>query len=254
MTAGGEVRKEGLLLRKLKWLFLAAAMAGLFLALRALDLGARLQELVETVRGLGPAGVLVYALIYVAATVAMLPASPLTLAAGFVWGPLLGTAIVSPASVAGATAAFLVGRKLARARVERALRGNRLFAAVDAAIGGNGFKVVALLRLSPLFPFNLLNYALSLSRVRTRDYVLGSLVGMIPGTFLYVYLGSLVSSVAEIAGGRTPTDWRKQALFAAGLVATAVVTALVTRLARAELRRHVPGAAAAPAPPTEVPT
>jgi uncharacterized membrane protein YdjX (TVP38/TMEM64 family) len=107
---------------------------------------------------------------------------------------------------------------------------------VDAAVAGQGFKVVLLLRLSPLFPFNLLNYALGLTRVRPRDYMLASLLGMLPGTVLYVYLGSLVTSVAQLTRGQRPeAGLSGQLLFWGGLAATVLVTVYVTRLARRAL-------------------
>ncbi|MFT4604400.1 MAG: putative membrane protein YdjX (TVP38/TMEM64 family) [Rhodothermales bacterium] len=197
--------------------------------------------LVEWITGAGVVGVALYAVAYVVAALFMLPGSILGLAAGFAWGPVIGVLIVSPVSVVAATAAFLMGRFVARDWIAGKVKDTPRFAAIDSAVANDGFRVVVLLRLSPLFPFNLLNYALGLSPVRLRDYVLGSFLGMLPGTFLYVYVGSLVTSVSALMGGRRPVvgGW-EQVLYWGGLVATVVVSVLITRMARRALRQYVP--------------
>lgn len=202
----------------------------------ALDLSQAALDLVSYCRAAGSAGVLVYGLGYVASTVLLLPGSVLTLGAGFAWGPVLGVAIVSPVSVLAATAAFLLGRTLLRARVERRLGQDQRVAAMDRAIGESGLKLVLLLRLSPILPFNLLNYALSLTRVRLRDYVIGSALGMFPATVLFVYLGSLVTSGTELLSGRRPAGAAGTALQVGGLLATLALVVVVSRMARAALR------------------
>ena len=175
--------------------------------------------------------------VYVLACVLLVPGSILTLGAGALFGLLVGAVTVSLAATAGAAAAFLVGRYLARDWIAGKVAGNARFAAVDEAVGREGFKIVLLTRLSPVFPFNLLNYAYALTRVSLRDYVLGSWLGMIPGTIMYVYVGTLFGDVAALAGGlqgreRTPAEW---ALLVAGLVVTVAVTVYVTRVARRAL-------------------
>jgi len=176
------------------------------------------------VAGLGPAGVIAFVLIYILACVLMLPGSVLTLGAGAVFGVVKGSVIVSMASTLGATAAFLVGRYLARDRVARRIEGNERFRAIDEAVGREGWKIVGLTRLSPVFPFNLLNYAYGITKVSLRDYFLASWIGMLPGTVMYVYLGSLAGSLATLGrqgAGRTPAQW---ALYGLGLLATVTVT------------------------------
>lgn len=196
-------------------------------------------DLVEWIRGAGAVGVVAYALAYVLATLFFLPGSVLTLGAGFAYGPVWGTLLASPVSVAAATLAFLLGRTVARAWIARRMSGHAGFSAIDAAIGEQGFKIVFLMRLSPLVPFNVLNYALGLTRVRLRDYVLASLLGMFPGTVLYVYLGSLVTSASQLlSGGRRAGGWT-QALYWGGLAATLVATIVLTRLARTALARQL---------------
>jgi uncharacterized membrane protein YdjX (TVP38/TMEM64 family) len=191
---------------------------------------------VEWVRGAGGTGAAVYVALYVTAAVLLLPGSVLTLAAGFLYGPLWGTLLVSPASVLAATLAFLLGRTTARGWVARKVEGNARFAAIDRAVGSQGLRIVLLLRLSPVLPFNLLNYALGLTRVRTRDYVLGSFIGMLPGTVLYVYLGSLVTSVSELLSpDRTRAGAFGSVLYWGGLVATVAAAVAVTVAARKAL-------------------
>lgn len=208
-----------------------------------LPLGAGLVALVDWMHEAGPAGMAAYALVYVLATVLMLPGSILTLGAGFSYGPLLGTALVSPISVLSATVAFVLSRTVARRWIARRISANPRFAAIDEAVAQGAFRMVLLLRLSPVMPFSLLNYALGLTRISLKQYVLASFLGMLPGTFLYVYLGSLVTNTTELlAAGRSPrTPWA-QAFYWGGLLATLAVTALVTRLARRALREHIPSA------------
>ena len=178
---------------------------------------------------------------YVVSTVAMLPGSVLTLAAGFAYGPLWGVAVASPASVAGATAAFLLGRTLLRGWAERRIRASTQARAIDSAVEREGFKLVLLLRLSPLIPFDVLNYVLSLSRIRLGTYVLASFVGMLPGTVLYVYLGSLAATAAEIRSPGTDGGPARIVLYIGGLVATVAGVVVATRAARRALASELPG-------------
>ncbi len=217
-----------------------ARAAGLLAALAVLLLlgrlaGGAIPRFADWVDGLGALGPAVFIAGYAAAVVAFAPASLLTLAAGALFGVLEGTAYVFLAASLGACLAFLVARHAARAWVERRIAGDRRFAAIDRAIGQQGRRIVFLLRLSPAFPFNLLNYALGLTRVRFADYAVAC-VGMLPGTLAYVYAGSLLGDVAAAAGGAAPERGpAQQAFFAAGLAATIAVTVVVTRIARRAL-------------------
>lgn len=150
-----------------------------------------------------------------------LPGSILTLGAGFAYGVGLGTAVVWVGANLGATLAFVFGRTLARGWVAARVEGNPRFAAIDRAVGREGLKIVLHARLSPIFPFNLLNYVFGLTQVSLRDYVLGSLVGMLPGTILYVYLGSLITNLSALTAGRTSAGATQQIFYFAGLGATA---------------------------------
>lgn len=208
-----------------------ALILALILAARQLPLAESLNRAFHWIAGLGPWGPVLFVALYVAATVCLLPASVLTLGAGAVFGVVWGSVYVSCGATLGATAAFLVGRHVARDAVARRLAAYGHFAALDRAVAGEGWKIVGLTRLSPVFPFSLLNYAFGLTQVRLRDYVLASWLGMMPGTVMYVYVGSL----AQAAAGertRTPAEWT---LYGLGLLATVGVTVLVTRLARRSL-------------------
>jgi uncharacterized membrane protein YdjX (TVP38/TMEM64 family) len=196
------------------------------------------------VQGLGAWGAAVFVLGYVLATVAFVPGSLLTLGAGAIFGLGQGVILVLLGATLGASSAFLVSRYLARTAVERRLAGNPRFATIDRAVGAEGRKIVFLLRLSPIFPFNLLNYALGLTRVRFADFVIAS-VGMIPGTVLYVYYGKVLGDVASLAGGaRIEKDTGYYVLLALGLAATIAVTTVLTRIAARALsaRELEPGA------------
>jgi uncharacterized membrane protein YdjX (TVP38/TMEM64 family)/rhodanese-related sulfurtransferase len=164
-----------------------AALAGLiYLGGR---LGAYVPRFAEWVDSLGPIGPVAFIAGYALGVVAFVPGSVLTLAAGAIFGVLEGTVYVFVAATLGAIGAFLACRYLARRAVERRLQGNQRFAAIDRAVGAEGRKIVFLLRLSPVFPFNLLNYALGLTRIRFAHYVLATLVCMAPGAAAYAWLG-----------------------------------------------------------------
>lgn len=198
--------------------------------------GAYLPQFAQWVNGLGVWGPLVFVVGYVVAAVAFVPGSLLTLAAGAIWGIFPGVPYVFVAAVLGASAAFLVARYVARTAIERRLAGNARFTAIDRAVGAQGRRLVFLLRLSPVFPFNVLNYALGLTSVRFVDFVAAS-VGMLPGTFLYVYYGKLAGDLAALAGGAgVEKGTGYYLILIVGLVATVVVTTLVTRTARTALR------------------
>lgn len=183
----------------------------------------------------GTLGYLVFVGVYVSATVFFIPGSILTLGAGFVFGVVTGTIVVSVASTLGAFAAFLVGRYLARGWVAGKTEHNPRFRAIDEAVGREGWKIVLLTRLSPIFPFNLLNYAYGLTGVTASAYFLASWIGMLPGTVMYVYFGSLAANLATLgqaSGDRGAAQW---ILYGVGLVATVAVTIFVTRLAKRAL-------------------
>ena len=209
--------------------------------------GAYVPAFAERVDALGAWGPIVFCAGYVVATVAFVPGSLLTLAAGAIFGLVNGTLYVLVGATLGSSAAFLVARYGARKVVERRLAGNAHFQAIDRAIGTDGRRIAFLLRLSPVVPFNVLNYALGLTTIRFVDFVVAS-IGMLPGTLLYVYYGKLAGDVAALAGGATaPRGAGYYVLLALGLAATVVVTTIVTRIAKRAL------AAASDGPPAVTP-
>lgn len=212
-----------------KWVFAAAAVAGVIFLFAKYDVRWLLREALDVIAGLGPWGPVLFILVYVVAAVFFVPGSALTLGAGALFGVMWGSIYVSVGATLGATAAFLVGRYVARDWVGRKIEGNAKFAAIDRAVADEGWKIVGLTRLSPVFPFTLLNYAFGLTRVKLRDYVLASWIGMMPGTVMYVYIGSLARAAGE---KKSPAEW---ALYGVGLVATIFVTVFVTRIARRAL-------------------
>jgi uncharacterized membrane protein YdjX (TVP38/TMEM64 family) len=186
---------------------------------------------------LGPAGWVLYALVYALCCVAFVPASILTLGAGALYGLGTGTAIVLCGATLGATLSFLLAKSVLRKRVEKMTAGNPKFAALDKAIAREGAKIVFLVRLSPVFPFTYINYAFGLTGVRTAPYVLASFVGMIPGTFAYVYLGAAARAAAS-----GQMDATKKALQIGGAVAALAAAIFVARVASKAIRSAGVGA------------
>lgn len=190
----------------------------------------------EAVRDAGLAGQVGFVALYALATIALVPASWLTLGAGAVWGPWVGIALVWPGAVIGATGAFALGRTALRETVAARVAARPRLAAVEQALGRRGATLALLLRLSPVVPFGVLNYALGMTPLTLGRFVLSTAVGILPGTFLYVYLGSTVPDLAALAEGRAPDGgWATTALTAFGLIATAAVTVWITRIARRAL-------------------
>lgn len=205
-------------------------------------------QLVAWMRDAGAVGVLGYAVVYMGAAVLLLPGSALTAAAGLVYGPWHGLVLVSPVSVAAAVVAFVLGRTTARGWIRKRTDTDPRFRAIDRAIGRHGLKLVILLRLSPLFPFSVMNYALGLTSVSLRHYVVGSFVGMLPGTFLYVYIGSLVGDLTALSQHQAGAETAQQVVSLLGLLATITVTVYVTRLARRALAEELRESDGATAP------
>jgi uncharacterized membrane protein YdjX (TVP38/TMEM64 family) len=218
-------------------LLLGAVVAGLWL----LPVKSYLISTLEWTKGLGMWGPVFVILFYIIACVLFLPGSVITLGAGFLFGVPMGLASCWIGATLGACAAFLVGRTVARDWVVGKVRGYPKFAAVDAAVGREGFKITALLRLSPVFPFNFLNYALGLTKVSFKDYALATALGILPGGLMYVYFGSAARSLADVAAGNVERGRADQVFFWFGLGATILVAALVTRVARKSLREAEAG-------------
>lgn len=214
-----------------KWILIAVFAAIVLILVRTLPSEELQASFKDWIAGLGVWGPIAFVLIYIFATVCLIPGSLVTLAGGAVFGLSLGFALVSVASTTGAALAFLIARYVARAKVAEMAEANAKFAAVDEAISEGGWKIVALLRLSPAIPFNWQNYLYGLTRIRFWPYVLTSWIAMMPGTFMYVYLGT-VAGAASTGEEKSLWQW---GLLIVGLLATIVVTGYITRLARQKL-------------------
>lgn len=233
-TVGAGTTKAGFAIRAAAVVLLVAA-----LLLFGGRVAGYLPEFSAWVDGLGVWGPIVFVLGYTVATVAFIPGSLLTLAGGAIFGLAEGTALVFVGASLGATAAFLASRYLVRGAIEKRVAAEPRFAAIDRAVGREGFKIVLLLRLTPIVPFILLNYALGLTRVSLGDYV-RAFIGMLPATLLYVYYGKVIGDVAEIAAGvGDDRGWGDHALLGVGLIATIAATTIIVRIARRALREEV---------------
>lgn len=212
------------------------ALAALLAAVLLLPVKEWTVGALEWIEALGPVGPAVFMGVYALFTVLFLPGFILTVGAGAVFGLGWGFVAVSIGSTVGACLAFLLGRFLARDAIASKVAGNARFAAIDKAVGRQGWKIVFLTRLSPVFPFNLINYAYGLTKIRFWHFALASWIGMMPGTLLYVYIGSLTSDVALAAAGEGPDagagGW---VLNIVGLLATIAVTVYITRIAKRAL-------------------
>jgi uncharacterized membrane protein YdjX (TVP38/TMEM64 family) len=221
-------------------IFLATCLvAGLLVAARYFQLQQLLSTALIWVKTLGYLAPIAFIGIYNLATVLLIPGSILTIGGGAIFGVLWGSIYVLIAATLGATIAFLIGRYLSRKWVIRQLEKYPKFKTIESAVSKEGLKIVFLTRLSPLFPFNLLNYAFGITGVSIGDYILGS-IGMIPGTVLYVYIGSLIGDITLINTGSPPTNpilqWTIRSI---GLVATIGVTIYITRIAKQALEVQI---------------
>jgi uncharacterized membrane protein YdjX (TVP38/TMEM64 family) len=216
---------------------MAAFVVALILAYTLLPLDVWMKAVALELRELGWLGVPVYALSFVLWCLFGLPAALFSIGAGVTWGVLWGTLIAVPAATLTATTAFLVGRYLFRGKFRDWLMHRPRLTAIDRAITNRGPILVLLLRFSPVFPFPILNYVLGLTHIPTSGFFLATLIGMVPITFMWTYVGSVG---AELAGldGEVPGEvgTAKIVLGVFGVVVTAFVTLWVGRAARAALR------------------
>ncbi|XP_043719879.1 TVP38/TMEM64 family membrane protein slr0305 [Telopea speciosissima] len=197
------------------------------------QLNAILTQLSGFIEGYGTAGYALFVAVYAGLEVLAIPAIPLTMSAGLLFGTVTGTIIVSISGTVAATVAFLIARYFARERILKLVEGNKKFLAIDKAIGENGFRVVTLLRLSPLLPFSLGNYLYGLTSVKLVPYVLGSWLGMLPGTWAYVSAGAFGRAIIqEESDVGLPRGNNQLLTLGLGLLVTAVAAAYVTKLAK----------------------
>ncbi|HEY5991868.1 MAG TPA: TVP38/TMEM64 family protein [Candidatus Udaeobacter sp.] len=218
---------------------LIVMVIALLLAMRFLPVQHWLRNFNNWVGQMGVAGIFVFIIVYAVATVLLAPGSVLTIGAGFVFGLWKGFLAVSVGATLGASLAFLVARFIARDKVEAIARRNEKFRKIDNAIGKQGAKLIFLLRLSPVIPFNLSNYFYGLTGVKFWPYVLASWSGMMPGTFLYVYIGTAGRAAVSAAAGAEAVrhGWQYWTFISVGLAATVIVTIWVTKIARDALKK-----------------
>lgn len=188
-------------------------------------------------KNLGHWGPLVLAVAYIPLTVLAVPASILTLGGGYLFGLTVGFIADSIGSTAGATAAFLVGKTIGRSYVVSKLKDYPQFQAVAIAVQRSGFKIVLLLRLVPLLPFNMLNYLLSVTPVSIGEYILASWIGMMPITFAFVYVGTTIKDLSDVTHGWNEISTARWILLTIGSVASVVLMVLVTKVARKSLNK-----------------
>lgn len=215
---------------KEKWFWGCLIVIGIILCQVQFDLIQTIPKLIQWIESLGIIGMSLFVLVYILACILLIPGSPLTVGAGAVFGFWKGLILVSVGSTLGAAAAFLISRYLARGFIERKLNKSHKFSAMDMAITREGWKIIFLARLSPIIPFFLLNYALGLTKIRLHTYIISSWAGMIPGTVLYTYIGSLGKTI--LTAKRSPIDW---VYLGIGLIATVSVTVLISRIAKKSL-------------------
>lgn len=215
---------------KEKWFWGCLIVIGIIICQVQFDLIQTIPKLIQYIESLGIIGMSLFVLVYILACILLIPGSPLTVGAGAVFGFWKGLILVSIGSTLGAAAAFLISRYLTREFIERKLNKSHKFSAMDMAITREGWKIIFLARLSPIIPFFLLNYALGLTKIRLHTYIISSWAGMIPGTVLYTYIGSLGKTI--LTAKRSPIDW---VYLGIGLIATVSVTVLISRIAKKSL-------------------
>lgn len=226
---------------RIKWLAALVILAALFLLARALPIQTGVERLERWVAGMGMLGPIVFGAIYVAAALLFVPGAALTIAAGAVFGLVGWILTVSVASTASAALAFLAARYLLRSRIEELARRQPRFGAIDSAIGDGGWKIIAMLRLVPLFPFSAGNYLFGLTSARFWPYVAASWLFMLPGTFMFVYIGYLgVTSLEAASSADASVGVGRIALLVVGLLALVGATVYLTRLAKRRLQQVTP--------------
>jgi uncharacterized membrane protein YdjX (TVP38/TMEM64 family) len=212
------------------FVLLAAVLVAVAIGWFALPVRHWVEAFGAWIGALGVRGIVLFTLVYVVAVVLLAPAELLSIAAGFLFGAW-GFPVVVVAATVGAALAFLVSRYAVRTRLRRLLREKPRYAAIDRAVAEEGWKIVALLRLNPLVPFNLQNYFFGATDVGFLPYALATFFGIMPGAAFYIYLGTL-GREAQSGGGGGAGRW---VFLGAGLVFTALLLFLVIRRANAKL-------------------
>lgn len=225
----------------IKIILVISFIAAIFIVTKNNNFQEGLHAVLIGVKTLGWLAPVVYIVIYNPATLLFIPGSILTMTGGFLFGVFWGSVYVLIGAMLGAILAFLVGRYLSRDWVSQQMENYPKFEAIDEAVKKEGWKIVLLTRLSPLFPFNLLNYAFGVTQVSLRDYVLGSL-GIIPATVAYVYFGSLATNLTTVSMANQSltreTQLLQWLLQGVGVLSTIAVTFYTAYLANKALKKH----------------
>ena len=226
-----------------KLVIFGALVVGLIVLSQVFDVRGMLAQAMDAVKDMGWIGYVVFAAMYVVATIFFWAPTILTLGAGAAYGVVTGTLLVSVSSMLGASAAFLIGRYFARGLIAGRVEGNPKFRAIEEAVAAQGWKIVGLTRLSPVFPFSLLNYMYGLTPVSFRGYFFTSWIGMLPGTVMHVYLGKAGEQLVTLGSEGYDKSTGERILFVVGLLVTVAVTVFVTWIARKALAEAVPAKA-----------
>nr|VDD43342.1 unnamed protein product [Brassica oleracea] len=240
--SGGDAAVKGTILAGVLLIGTVGGFAGVGYVYRD-QINTFLTQFSTFIEGYGPAGYALFIAVYAGLEASFfilssflilaIPALPLTMSAGLLFGSLVGTIIVSVSGTMAASVAFLIARYFARERILKLVEGNKKFLAIDKAIGENGFRVVTLLRLSPLLPFSLGNYLYGLTSVKFVPYVLGSWLGMLPGSWAYVSAGAFGRAIIQEESTVGLPGGNGQLLtLGLGLLVTAVAATYVTGLAK----------------------
>ncbi|CAN7094398.1 unnamed protein product [Brassica rapa subsp. narinosa] len=239
--SGGDAAIKGTILAGVLLIGTVGGFAGVGYVYRD-QINTFLTQFSTFIEGYGPAGYALFIAVYAGleasffifmSLILAIPALPLTMSAGLLFGSLVGTIIVSISGTMAASVAFLIARYFARERILKLVEGNKKFLAIDKAIGENGFRVVTLLRLSPLLPFSLGNYLYGLTSVKFVPYVLGSWLGMLPGSWAYVSAGAFGRAIIQEESAVGLPGGNGQLLtLGLGLLVTALAATYVTGLAK----------------------
>ncbi|HLO85586.1 MAG TPA: TVP38/TMEM64 family protein [Nostocaceae cyanobacterium] len=227
---------------KSKLIFLCTLFAALIIAVKFFPFQENIRHTVLWIKSFGFLAPIIFIIIYNLATLLFIPGSILTIKGGFLFGVFWGSTYVFIAALIGAIGAFLIGRYLSRDWVYQLLEHHPKFKAIDQAVAKEGWKIVLLTRLSPIFPFNLLNYVFGITQVSLKDYVLGSL-GIIPGVITYVYIGSVASDISTLNTADLTVNpqmriwqWTLQGI---GLITTILMTIYITKIAQKALAKSI---------------
>lgn len=205
--------------------FIVAAIVSIKLS--GLDEYLDQERLKAWIVGYGAWGPVMYIVIYSIAPSFMLPGLPITVVGGILFGPVGGTVYTSIGATIGASIAFLIARYMGRGWVEAMIKGR--WEELDLEVERQGWKIVAFTRLIPLFPFNLLNYAFGLTRIRFSHYLLASFVFMLPGIIAYVVFSS---SLLGLLKGNVSRE------FLIGLILVVIVSAIPIAYKRGLVKRR----------------